>query len=162
MCGIAGRILSAAGKVGNDLVDLMEAQRHRGADSTGFAVYGPPVDDGFIVQAMVSNRASLSDDFESFLEVLREHGSDFLADPTHDDAKSKHVSVRMTIKEPNSLAAWTKHADLISERIQILSVGRSLEVIKDLGGAEEVAEKHGVRRTSWKPVKSGSVEASRN
>ena len=145
MCGIAGRILPAAGNVGHDLVDLMEAQRHRGADSTGFAVYGPPVDDGFIVRAMVSDRANLSDDLESFLEVLREHGSDFLADPTHDDAKSKHVSVRMTIKEPNSLAAWTKHADTISARIEIQSVGRSLEVIKDLGGAQEVSEKHGVR-----------------
>ncbi len=42
MCGIAGRILGVPGKVGRDLVDLMEAQEHRGADSTGFAVYGIP------------------------------------------------------------------------------------------------------------------------
>ena len=42
MCGIAGRILTSPGKVGNDLVELMDAQEHRGADSTGFAVYGPP------------------------------------------------------------------------------------------------------------------------
>ena len=145
MCGIAGRILRAPGNVGHDLVELMAAQRHRGADSTGFAIYGPPVDNGFIVRAMVAERDDLSDDLESFLEILREHGSDFLADPTHDDAKSRHVSVRMTIKEPKSLAAWTKHADTIGAHIQIQSVGRSLEVIKDLGGAEEVSEKHGVR-----------------
>ncbi|MFT5048262.1 MAG: asparagine synthetase B (glutamine-hydrolyzing), partial [Porticoccaceae bacterium] len=31
MCGIAGRILSASGNVGRDLVRLMEAQSHRGA-----------------------------------------------------------------------------------------------------------------------------------
>ena len=42
MCGIAGRILNAPGRVGNDLVELMDAQEHRGADSTGFAIYGAP------------------------------------------------------------------------------------------------------------------------
>ena len=30
MCGIAGRILNAPGHVGRDLVELMEAQKHRG------------------------------------------------------------------------------------------------------------------------------------
>ncbi len=33
MCGIAGRILGAPGKVGNDLAELMDAQEHRGAAS---------------------------------------------------------------------------------------------------------------------------------
>ena len=146
MCGIAGRILSETGNVGADLVDLMEAQRHRGADSTGFAVYGPPVDEGFIVRAMGVDRSTLSADLQDFLEILREHGSDFLADPTHDDADTKHVSVRMTIKDPADLARWTKHTDTISDRFAVQSVGRSLEIIKDLGGAEDVSEKHGVRK----------------
>ncbi len=145
MCGIAGRILSSTGNVGADLVDLMEAQRHRGADSTGFAVYSPPVDEGFIVRVMGADRANLSKDLESFLEILREHGSDFLADPTYDDSETKHVSVRMTIKDPKDLGRWTKHTDTISEHFEVQSVGRSLEIIKDLGGAEDVAQKHGVR-----------------
>ncbi len=145
MCGIAGRILSSTGNVGADLVDLMEAQRHRGADSTGFAVYGPPIDEGFIVRVMGADRANLSTDLEDFLAILREHGSDFLTDPTHDDADTRHVSVRMTIKEPKDLGVWTKATDLISGRFEVQSVGRSLEIIKDLGGAEDVSQKHGVR-----------------
>lgn len=32
MCGIAGRILNAPGNVGHDLVEMMDAQAHRGAD----------------------------------------------------------------------------------------------------------------------------------
>ena len=44
MCGIAGRILAEPGQVGADLVNLMHAQRHRGADSTGFALYGKPLE----------------------------------------------------------------------------------------------------------------------
>ena len=69
MCGIAGRILSAPGRVGHDLVELMDAQEHRGADSTGFAVYGPPVDEGFIVRVMGADRAKLSTDLEDFLSI---------------------------------------------------------------------------------------------
>ena len=145
MCGIAGRILSAPGKVGADLVNLMEAQRHRGADSTGFALYGPPVEDGYIVRAMAANRDKLSSDLTSFLEILRENGSDFISDPSHDDSDTQHVSVRMLIKEPTDFAEWSRQADTMSERMEIQSVGKSLEIIKDLGGATEVADKHGIR-----------------
>jgi len=145
MCGIAGRILSAPGNVGADLVGLMEAQRHRGADSTGFALYGPPVESGYIVRAMASDRDKLSGDLTSFLEILRDNGSDFISDPTHDDSDTAHVSVRMLIKDPTDFAEWSRQADTISERFEIQSVGRSLEIVKDLGGASEVADKHGIR-----------------
>ena len=60
MCGIAGRILAEPGQVGADLVSLMHAQRHRGADSTGFALYGKPLEDGYIVRAMTAQRQNLS------------------------------------------------------------------------------------------------------
>lgn len=145
MCGIAGRILDAPGRVGADLVTLMEAQRHRGADSTGFALYGEPLESGYIVRAMTSNRQNLSADLEDFLNILRQNGSDYLGDPTWDDADTAHVSVRMTIKDPKDFANWSREADAICERIEIQSVGRSLEIVKDLGGASEVADKHGLR-----------------
>ena len=71
MCGIAGRILPRPGKVGEDLVKLMHAQRHRGADSTGFALYGEPLDTGYIVRAMVAGRHELSQVLELFLLIWR-------------------------------------------------------------------------------------------
>ena len=43
MCGIAGILLSEPGPLGESLVKMCEAMRHRGADSTGFALYGEPV-----------------------------------------------------------------------------------------------------------------------
>ena len=45
MCGIAGRTLNEPGSIGADLVAMMAAQRHRGWDSTGFALYGEPLAD---------------------------------------------------------------------------------------------------------------------
>ena len=145
MCGIAGRILSEFGPVGADLVKLMEAQRHRGADSTGFALYGLEVERGYIIRAMIANRRSLSSDLQRFVEVLKEHGSDLLQDPTYDESNDQHVSVRLLIKEPTSMSAWVRDADTLADRFEIQSVGKSLEIIKDLGGATDVADKHGLR-----------------
>ncbi len=145
MCGIAGRILNAPGKVGLDLVELMDAQEHRGADSTGFAIYGAPRTTGYIVRAMGFDRNMLSKDLEDYRAILRDHGGDFLEDPTWDDARTAHYSVRMVISDPTDVAHWTKDADQICARLEMQSVGRSLEIIKDTGGAYAVADKHGVR-----------------
>lgn len=145
MCGIAGRILRAPGPVGRDLVDLMDAQVHRGADSTGFALYGPPREQGFIVRAVGMERAALGRDLDDFLRILRGHGSDFLEEPTFDDADTRHVSVRLVVDEIRGLARWSRDTDAISDRLEVQSVGRSLEVVKDVGASSDVADKHGVR-----------------
>ena len=145
MCGIAGRMLREPGPVGRDLVELMDAQMHRGADSTGFALYGPPRERGYVVRAVGMERHSIPRDLDDFRQTLRDHGSDFLEDPTWDAAGSRHVSVRMVIDEVADMARWSREADAMAERLEIQSVGRSLEVVKDTGGAAEVADKHGVR-----------------
>ena len=145
MCGIAGRILNSPGRIGADLLALMDAQMHRGSDSTGFALYGAPLERGYLVRAMSPNRAALSSDLEEFRSILKGHGSDFLEDPTWDSADTQHASVRMVVEEPKNLAAWVRDADAFSDHLEVQSVGKSLEIIKDLGSAAEVAEKHGMQ-----------------
>ncbi|MEO0682097.1 MAG: amidophosphoribosyltransferase, partial [Pseudomonadota bacterium] len=81
MCGIAGRILGAPGRIGQDLVDLMDAQEHRGADSTGFAIYGAPLDRGYILRGMGFDKDTLGADLDGFRDVLKAHGADFLTEP---------------------------------------------------------------------------------
>ena len=145
MCGIAGRILKAPGRVGDDLVELMDAQMHRGADSTGFAVYGAPRDDGYIIRGMGFDRSNLDLDMDDFRDILKAHGADFLEEPTFVTDDSSHYCLRAVISEPRDLARWIKDADRLASRIEVQSCGRSLEIIKDVGGSLEVAEKHGVR-----------------
>jgi hypothetical protein len=131
--------------VGSDLVELMQAQRHRGSDSTGFGLYGFPRERGYVVRAVASDRGAVSGLLDTFLAVCRDHGSDYLSDPTWDSLPQKHVSVRVDIDDPaDSIEAWLDDADHIPG-FEIQSVGRSLEIVKDLGDAYTVAEKHGVR-----------------
>ena len=144
MCGIAGRILQSYGRVGADLVDLMDAQSHRGADSTGFAIYTAPCEKGYKLRLMGFDRKQLDADLDDFRHILREHGSEFLSEPELFVDDAAHYSVRMRIEEPRDLARWIKEADEVSSRIEVQSVGRRLEIIKDVGDAMAVAKKHGV------------------
>jgi glutamate synthase domain-containing protein 1 len=145
MCGIAGRILNAPGKVGHDLVELMDAQEHRGADSTGFAVYGAPIETGYILRCMGFDKASMDADLSDFRDILMAHGSDFVGEPIIVTDAAKHYCVRMVVKDPGDIARWIGDADDMSRRFEVQSCGRSLEIIKDTGGSVEVADKHGVR-----------------
>jgi glutamate synthase domain-containing protein 1 len=145
MCGIAGRIMAASGQVGRDLVALMEAQEHRGADSTGFAIYGPMRDEGYVLRGMGFDKARMDADMDDFKNVLRDHGSDLITDPTFVSGPEAHYCFRMEITDPRDVTAWIRDADDLSQRIEVQSCGRTLEIVKDSGSASDVADKHGVR-----------------
>jgi len=145
MCGIAGRILASNGNVGHDLVDLMDAQEHRGADSTGFAIYSEPRTSGYVLRLMGFDNKACDTDLDDFLNILKSHGADLQAEPAIINSAEGHYTVRAEVTELADVAQWISSADEISHRIEVQSCGRSLEIIKDTGGAEEVAEKHGVR-----------------
>ena len=145
MCGIAGRIAGPDGRVGADLVELMQAQRHRGSDSTGFGIYGPRRHRGYVVRMVAGDRNTVEASVERFAAASRAGGADLMEDPTWDDLNHPHVSVRAVVDEPDrAFVDWLASVDHLPG-IEIQSVGRALEIIKDLGDAYTVADAHGVR-----------------
>ncbi len=145
MCGIAGRILTGYGNVGNDLVELMDAQEHRGADSTGFAIFGAPRDSGYVVRGMGFDRTDMDSAMADLSLSLRDHGAQILGEPLIVSDTRRHYCFRIEISDPSDMVAWVADADTLTDRIEVQSCGRSLEIIKDIGGARAVADKHGVR-----------------
>ena len=143
MCGIAGRISTGIGPVGHDIVELASCMRHRGPDSTGFAIYGVPRESGLVIRAHLDDRKHLDSALDALRLVTKEAGSDFAADPTWDDTAQQHVLIRAQINDVVDLATWTLAVEEQSG-LQILSAGRSLEIVKDVGDAREVDAKHHV------------------
>jgi methylamine---glutamate N-methyltransferase subunit A len=141
MCGIAGRILRQPGNIGADLVAIMQAMRHRGWDSTGFALYGPARTDSYVVRALIDERKALGATLDTLLAVTREHGADFLGDPTWDNTEQTHVTARFEVTDPTDFRKWIDACDAIP-LVELQSVGRALEIIKDVGDSLEVAERH--------------------
>ena len=150
MCGIAGLIhRNKSSNVGSELQGMLQALKHRGEDSTGYALYGDTDGKNFIMRFKVG-------------ENVGEGSSSVMEDISVYDERIKIVNAKLKelganiVKEerilPYSLRYEitydTKDLRDLSEKIEsvpgveILSLGKSLEVIKDLGNAKEVCDRY--------------------
>ena len=132
MCGIAGffyKDAASSGPLGRTLVDMCQEMYRRGTDSVGFAVYGPPRDDGYVLRVQLDDGSQPGAD-EAVVAAARD-----LVEVR--DAKFTGANVRLEVDSD----AEGKLADGIEKAVpsaRVFSVGRSMEVIKDLGSAEDV------------------------
>ena len=146
MCGIAGLIYrNGAGansrEIGLDMTRMLQSMKHRGPDSTGFALYGPESSD--IVMRYKLADANTPRDFD-FPDRLRRHGRDVESRLARIGAKVKEIeeeteyAFRVTFEYGGDVKAL---ADLVENvpDAEVLSIGHSLEIIKDLGDAEHVS-----------------------
>ena len=149
MCGIAGIIhKNKQSNIGAEMTAMLQALKHRGPDSSGFALYGPSQEKEFVLRLKVAEKPDLEQGINIFREVkerealveerMRSVGATIVAeeDPTE-------YAFRYQVKFDGELR---KLADVIEdvEGASILSIGRSLELIKDLGDANEVAGQYGL------------------
>jgi len=148
MCGIAGIIYRDGTRdVGRDMTRMLQSMKHRGPDSTGYALYGQP-HDGQVVMRYTLADANTPRDFE-FDDRIQRHQTQVVT-------RLKAAGARIDDVEPETEYAYrttlTYGGDLkdLTDRIEdipdaeVLSIGRSLEIIKDLGDAETVSEQYGL------------------
>ena len=150
MCGIAGLIhRGKSSNVGSELQGMLQALKHRGEDSTGYALYGDTDGKNFIMRFKVG-------------ENVGEGSSSVMEDVSVYDERKKVVDQTLAemgakvVKEERTLPYSLRYEidyntkDLLdfSQRIEsipgveILSMGKSLEVIKDLGNAKMVCDRY--------------------
>ena len=70
MCGIAGLIhRGSSGEIGAELTSMLQALKHRGPDSTGFALYGPARADRHIIRFKVAEQEDLASGFRIHRQI---------------------------------------------------------------------------------------------
>ena len=149
MCGIAGIIhRNGSSNIGKEMTDMLLALKHRGPDSTGFAVYGKPEDGEYVLRFKVAEQEEMSSGHHIHAEVVKRREAV--------DALLKEMGVEVTELEEATEYAFRyqikfdgdlkKLADRVEdiEGAEILSIGNSLELIKDLGDATVVSENYGL------------------
>ncbi len=145
MCGIGGIKLAKSGPIGEELVQMMTALRHRGTDSTGFALYGPWQDDRLIARLRVAERGKLEAKLNEIEAELQKAGGKFVSSPTWDKTdRARDAFVRLEVS-PNVDVERVTAAWIALGGVEVHSFGHSLEIIKDVGDARAVAGRHGVR-----------------
>src|SRR5436305_952040 len=149
MCGIAGIIYRddvAEHDVGRDMTQMLQSMKHRGPDSTGYALYRPPSVD-VIMRYKIAD-ANDPRDFE-FEQRLARNRAEVerrlrLAGAEIDDVRAyTEYAYRVKLRYDGDLK---RIADLVEAvpHCEVLSLGHALEIVKDLGDAETVAAQYGL------------------
>ncbi len=143
MCGIAGIIhRDDSFDIGTEMTQMLQAMKHRGPDSTGYALFGAGDEDQVVVRFKLADANDPRGfDFSERLERsrvevetrLRKIGAsvDRVEGPTE-------YAYRAQIRYEGDLKALADYLENVPG-CEVLSIGRSLEIIKDLGDAQEVS-----------------------
>ncbi len=147
MCGIAGLIhRGKTSSVGAEMTSMLRSLKHRGPDSTGFAVYGAVSPGDYVMRVKVAEQEDMGKGShvrgvieERIAEVgarLAEHNAE-----VKEEARVTPYALRYVLSHGGDTEAMAKHIEEI-EGVEILSLGNALELIKDLGDADVVADQY--------------------
>ena len=149
MCGLAGLIhRNGAADIGREMTQMLQSLRHRGPDSTGYALYGGGKDDALVMRVKFAEQADLAAGFDIHGKInerkaemkrrLKERGVEVLS-----MTDATEYAARLSFKRPADVKGVIDYLEDI-DSVEILSLGRSLELIKDLGDAGVVDKQYGL------------------
>ena len=153
MCGIAGLIhRGKSSDVGHELQGMLQALKHRGPDSTGYALYVDNDSENYVMRFKVGENVkegskaknediSVYDDRKKQVDKhLAEMGAKIIK-----EERLTSYSFRYEISYDKDLMEFSKKIESV-EMVEILSIGRSLELVKDIGDATVVSERYGLNK----------------
>ena len=147
MCGIAGLIHKGkTSNIGSEMTSMLQALKHRGPDSTGFAVYGEPSSGEYIMRVKVAEKEDIEkghgilDKIDARIKELEKRLSDHKA-KVKEKRKVTEYALRYIISHDGDTEKMARYIEEITG-VEILSLGNGLELIKDLGDAGVVSEQY--------------------
>ena len=144
MCGIAGLIhRGKTGDIGREMTSMLQSLKHRGPDSTGFALYGKPKDSELVMRFKVAEQEDMRKGFHIHDQVKERKAEvdrrlDSLGAKILDEEIATEYAYRYRLQydgDRRKLADYIEDID----GAEILSLGLGLELIKDLGDAARVS-----------------------
>ncbi|MDE0280740.1 MAG: class II glutamine amidotransferase [Gammaproteobacteria bacterium] len=144
MCEIAGQIHGAnTADGGPQMPPMRPSLKNRGPDSTGFALYGVPAEDQYVMRFKVAEQEDMKHGFDIHQAVIDRKNKvndrlDKLGAKIVSEETSTEYAHRYTFSYSGDMR---KLADFVEDidGAEILSIGKGLELIKDLGDAAEVS-----------------------
>jgi methylamine---glutamate N-methyltransferase subunit A len=149
MCGIAGLIhRDGATSVGKEMTAMLKSLRHRGPDSTGFAIYGLSAPDEYVMRLKLAEQEDFAKDHH-IRQKIRERQAqvdDRLAElgaETIEASEPTPYAFRYRLRYSGDTRQLATDIEQI-EGAEVLSFGSALELIKDLGDASVVSDQYGL------------------
>lgn len=147
MCGIAGLIWKGkSSDIGSEMTLMLQALKHRGPDSTGFALYGKANKKEYVMRFITAEQEAMKTGFDIHAEVeAREEAVEARLKESGAKINEQHASTayshRYTFSFDGDLKRLIDYIEDI-DGVEVLSVGNALELIKDLGDANTVSDQY--------------------
>lgn len=138
MCGIAGIMFKGdrdTYETGKALISMLDGCQHRGPDSTGFALYGQASERRLRLRFLIGERDDESEIIGRIKGMLAKHGAGIIED------EIVGANYRVTVEFDGDLQKFAYDMEHVA---RVVSIGSSLEIIKDVGGAHDVDERYHV------------------
>ncbi|MFT5259552.1 MAG: glutamate synthase domain-containing protein 1 [Saprospiraceae bacterium] len=147
MCGIAGLIHKGkSSDIGTEMTSMLQSLKHRGPDSTGYALYGTPDDSQYVMRFICAEQEDMKSGFEIHQEVIERQAEVdrrllSLGAKIIDKDIATEYAHRYTFSYDGDMRKLADYVEDV-EGAEILSIGRGLELIKDLGDASVVCDQY--------------------
>ena len=136
MCGIVGLLLKDPAlrpRLGELMVPMMIGMTERGPDSAGLAVFTEPVEEGMFKVSLYTGEHIV--DWKGLLQKLR-----MAIDAKFDVTAAGNHAVLTTTASPSIVEVWLAEK---LPHIAVLSIGRSIDLYKDIGAPAEICRRYG-------------------
>ncbi len=152
MCGIAGLIhRGGTDNIGKEMTSMLQAMKHRGPDSTGFALYSKPLSKKrYVMRFKVAEGAEARSGFaiQEQMEMRKAAVDKRLQELDAEIVKAKaatEYAYSYELKFDGDLRELASYIEDIDD-VEILSLGHALELVKDLGDATAVSDQYGLNK----------------
>jgi methylamine---glutamate N-methyltransferase subunit A len=142
MCGIVGFLDKTGngghGRLGRVLLNGLQALACRGPDSAGVAMFGPPIDFQYVVRVKLGDHGACEPRARRLAGLLEARG-----------AGSREFSTvaayaRFVIDDGIDLAELIASIESLDPEIEVVSAGRQLEIVKQVGSPANLEKTYGV------------------
>ena len=147
MCGIAGYLDKSGNDqtaVGQTIFRMLKALGQRGPDSSGVAIYGPELNGDLVLRVKLGDTSRRSSSPQDFAEKGKQVAESVQSLGSVAEASTTAEYLRLVIKysgDPRELETLIESS---GEDIEVVSMGRSLEIVKQVGSPEKLDETYRV------------------
>jgi glutamate synthase domain-containing protein 1 len=119
---------------------MLEGLACRGPDATGVALFGPSADHQAVLRIKLGNKDDCSALVQTLTKFLDSHyGGSY-------DFWNNGNFARLVVREVVDLPALAACIEALDKEIEVVSMGSSLEIIKQVGSPAHLEETYGVSR----------------
>ncbi len=142
MCGIVGFLDKSPNNkhetLGLTLLKMLEALACRGPDSAGVALFGPSTNGRFVVRVKLGDRGNLDQRAYQLASLLKPFGVD------ERQFSTVAAYARFVVDSAIRLADLIASVESLNPEIEVVSVGRSLEIVKQVGSPANLEKTYGI------------------